>query len=122
MKVNGGGNSDSIRRREFHDQDAVRINTSGGRPSRNARAQIAAGKNAGPQPQIDTVDIRLGQAINAELSSDTVDGERTKRVAELKALVAAGQYNPPIDAVAESVGREIVLEILSGSDIQLGGE
>ena len=117
MRVNGGSDSDSIKnRKDLQEQDAVRLHTKGTRPP----ADAVKGKNAGPQPQVDTVNLQLARAINAELNPDAIDHERSKRVAELKALVAAGQYNPSSDAVAEALGREIMLEILSGGGVNFG--
>ncbi|NLF25207.1 MAG: flagellar biosynthesis anti-sigma factor FlgM [Deltaproteobacteria bacterium] len=58
------------------------------------------------QGESDTVRVSLGRSINSELIT-----EREQRVAEIKALRASGQYNPPLRAVASHVATFIDDEI-----------
>jgi anti-sigma28 factor (negative regulator of flagellin synthesis) len=61
--------------------------------------------------QSDRVDVSLAKAISAEFSPDTMAAERRSKVERLKQLVAEGKYNPSSEAVARSVGEEIMFEI-----------
>ena len=63
----------------------------------------------------DTVDVSLGKSINS-----TVAGDREQRVAELKALIASGQYKPDAKAVAGAflnyVNDEVWFEKMRSTD------
>lgn len=61
----------------------------------------------------DTVDIGLGAAINQTLDPAHLESERRKKIEDLKKQIQAGQYNPSSQDIAQAVGEEIVLEILS---------
>ncbi len=61
----------------------------------------------------DRVSLGLSRTISSELNPESMAAERRKRVEELKLLVAQGKYNPSSEAVARSVGEEIMLEIMS---------
>ena len=68
-----------------------------------AHGKVASGSQL---RESDTVELSLGRSINSEFVS-----ERAQRVAELKALIASGQYNPSAKAVAGSVAAFIDDEI-----------
>lgn len=62
------------------------------------------------------VNVSLGRLIQNELNAEQLQLERRTKVEKLKELIQAGKYNPSSEAVAESVGKEILLELAhSGS-------
>ena len=63
------------------------------------------------------VNVGLSTAINNELNPEAMAAERRAKVQRLKELVAEGKYNPSSEAVAKSLGEEIISEImLAGKD------
>jgi hypothetical protein len=57
--------------------------------------------------------VGVGQQIQAELNPTALAATRRQRVEELKELVRAGKYNPPIMEVAARVAEELDAEIFS---------
>jgi anti-sigma28 factor (negative regulator of flagellin synthesis) len=63
--------------------------------------------------QNDSVKLNLGRAIGELLNVEDMKTERQNKVQELKRLIEAGEYNPSSQKIAEAVGHEIALEILT---------
>jgi len=68
--------------------------------------------------QNDSVKLNLGRAIGEQLNIEEMKAERQNRVQELKELIEAGKYDPSREKVAESLGHEIALEILTSNRSQ----
>jgi len=66
----------------------------------------AESKNAGAALKSDTVEVDLGRQI-ADIASGRAD-----RVAQIKALVESGKYNPDSKKIADAVGSYLDDEIL----------
>jgi anti-sigma28 factor (negative regulator of flagellin synthesis) len=77
-----------------------------------------ASKGVPPQNRVepgrsDSVDIGIAKYISQELNAADMERTRRERVEELKKLVQSGEYRPDSSQVAQAVGEEIVMEILS---------
>lgn len=70
----------------------------------------------GSEEQEQKIQLGLSKAISAEFDPEAMAAERRKKVEHLKKLVQSGQYNPPIEKVAEAVSQEIDFEILSAGN------
>lgn len=101
MKIKRGGEVG------LRDQQAVELKRRGRDVATDRNEQ--AGRNSGSG----TVDIGLARAINEQLDAEKLEEERQEKVERLKAAIKKGEYDPPVDKVANAVGREVVLEILS---------
>ncbi len=67
------------------------------------------------------VDVSLAKAIGQELSPEGIAAERRAKIESLKLQIAEGKYNPPSEAIARSVGEEILFEIFTGGTTPVQG-
>ena len=94
---------------EALEKDAANLLKRSTREARQAREHSAQRSNE----RAASVDIPVARAIQQELDPEKIEQERREKVERLKKLIAAGEYDPPRDKVAQAVGENIVLEILS---------
>jgi anti-sigma28 factor (negative regulator of flagellin synthesis) len=84
-----------------------------------AKGQGAIGARGGLVDDI-KIDVTLGRAVNEELNPESLLAERQARVEHLKKLIQEGKYSVPSESIAQALGQEITMEILSspggGSD------
>ena len=65
---------------------------------------------AGSVLNTEQVNIGLASLIRKELDPNLMEEERKKKLEELKAKIASGEYKPDSRAVAESFIKEMVME------------
>jgi anti-sigma28 factor (negative regulator of flagellin synthesis) len=98
-------------------QEAVKIQKqqAEGVATRRSEAEGNPGRAVGlARRSEDTVNVSLGKAISEQLNQ--IEAKKNERFEEIKRLVQSGQYNPPINEVAQAVGEDIVFEILTASN------
>jgi len=108
--------SDSRAARDTLQQEALRSSTSkeAGLLAKKLRGSTEGTLigNIAANPASDSVDVSLAKAISAQLSPEAMAAERRQRIESLKQQIAEGKYNPSSEAIAASVGEELMFEIL----------
>jgi len=112
MKVPGSDGSGEAKRI----QDATTGNQSVARRG-VAGTQLDESSSADQANKAQTDSVQLsavGAFLRDELDPVKMAEERRQKIAALKQKIDAGTYAPSLDAVAQSVGEELSLEILFG--------
>ena len=68
------------------------------------------------------VNVSLGRLIQSELGVEQLQAERREKVEKLKELIKAGEYNPSSEAVAEALGKELLVEISQSGQLSAENE
>jgi hypothetical protein len=83
---------------------------------RTQDGQTPAGVARGPKDSEERearINVGLGRMIQSEFDLTRSAAERRQKIEELKALVAAGKYQPDSREVAQAVGEEIALAVMT---------
>ncbi len=95
-------------------QQATTSRISKGNKSAQAEQVIAdRATRAGSLLDTEQVNIGLASLIRKELDPTVMEEERKKKLEELKARIASGEYKPSSRDVAESFIKEVVMEGLT---------